>query len=310
VQSKMRGVVWRRLAVWKMKKHLESEIFGEDVVLENFRCFDLAVRCIIEPKNSVFPQDITKEVVKAVYYVMGSRPTIVTCLEEALKLRERERRAWPFPLTIRWVVPSLSATRALYRLLARFVEAVETDEIENQIYVWSGQKGRDEPCMVKAVAEEGGGEPDTLVLLSPDGEELGRISLYRESRLRGVQVADGADGKHFTRNCVRFKRMHRKVETSSPKRVLESVLEPLREKPRYLSELDRELGITRNWLSGFLAGLEALGIVNRRGTATFKIYELKGQRQRPSKPKAPKLLLKPKGFMQPLNQFNSLTGFA
>lgn len=58
-----------------------------------------------------------------------------------------------------------------------------------------------------------------------------------------MRVADGADGKHFTRNCVRFKRMHRKVETSSPKRVLESVLELLQEKPRYLTQLDREQGV-------------------------------------------------------------------
>jgi len=36
------------------------------------------------------------------------------------------------------------------------------------------------------------------------------------------------------------------------------------------------LGISRNWLSGFMAALEACEVVNRHGTRTFKIYELKG----------------------------------
>ena len=179
------GIVWRSLAVLRMKRLLESEVFGDDVIFPNFRCFDLAVRGFVKPKDAIFEWDITKEAVKAVHYVLGSQHTIVKCLREALKIREKERRAWPFPLTLRWVVPSLRAARALYRLLKRFVEASETDQIENQIYVWSGRKGRDEPCVVKAVAQKGGGEPDTLVLLSPDGEELGRIPIHRESRLRG-----------------------------------------------------------------------------------------------------------------------------
>ena len=78
-----------------------------------------------------------------------------------------------------------------------------------------------------------------------------------------------------------------KVETSRPKAVLEAIIALLKNKPGNLSDLDGKLGINRNWLSGFMAGLEALGIVNRWGTATFKIYQLKGQRQRISKPKSP-----------------------
>jgi DNA-binding HxlR family transcriptional regulator len=41
-----------------------------------------------------------------------------------------------------------------------------------------------------------------------------------------------------------------------------------------LSELERSIGISRNWLSGFMAALEALGAVECRGTRTFKIYVL------------------------------------
>ena len=41
-----------------------------------------------------------------------------------------------------------------------------------------------------------------------------------------------------------------------------------------LSELERSIGISRNWLSGFMAALEAVGVVECRGTRTFKIYVL------------------------------------
>jgi len=82
--------------------------------------------------------------------------------------------------------------------------------------------------------------------------------------------------------------MHEKVETSNPKRVLESVLRLLQERPRYLTQLDRELGITRNWLSGFMAALEACDVVNRRGTRTLKIYELKGDSNVPLNSRIPK----------------------
>jgi len=41
-----------------------------------------------------------------------------------------------------------------------------------------------------------------------------------------------------------------------------------------LSDLERELGITCNWLSGFMSALEALGLVRCRGTRTYKLYML------------------------------------
>ncbi|MEM2493656.1 MAG: hypothetical protein QXE23_08980 [Nitrososphaerota archaeon] len=42
-----------------------------------------------------------------------------------------------------------------------------------------------------------------------------------------------------------------------------------------LSELERALGVSRNWLSGFMAALEALGVVECRGTKTYKLYMIK-----------------------------------
>ena len=42
-----------------------------------------------------------------------------------------------------------------------------------------------------------------------------------------------------------------------------------------LSGLERSMGISWNWLSGFMAALEALGLVDCKGTRTFKIYMLK-----------------------------------
>ena len=45
-----------------------------------------------------------------------------------------------------------------------------------------------------------------------------------------------------------------------------------------LSELERSTGISRNWLSGFMAALEALGLVECKGTRTFKLYVLRAER--------------------------------
>jgi len=41
-----------------------------------------------------------------------------------------------------------------------------------------------------------------------------------------------------------------------------------------LSDLERGLGITRSWLSGFMSALEALGLVKCKGTRTYKLYML------------------------------------
>jgi len=65
-------------------------------------------------------------------------------------------------------------------------------------------------------------------------------------------------------------------EEDEAKHVLRQILQLL---DRYgflsLTDLSRMVSEgTRNWLSGFMAALEALNIVKRRGTATHKIYTL------------------------------------
>ncbi|MBS7646690.1 MAG: hypothetical protein QW566_00120 [Candidatus Jordarchaeales archaeon] len=42
-----------------------------------------------------------------------------------------------------------------------------------------------------------------------------------------------------------------------------------------LSDLERSIGVSRNWLSGFMAALEAIDLVERKGTRTFKLYMIK-----------------------------------
>jgi len=66
------------------------------------------------------------------------------------------------------------------------------------------------------------------------------------------------------------------ADTEDPRGVLEDVRRLLSENGMAsLSELERMTGISRNWLSGFMAALEAIGLVNCRGTRTHKIYMLK-----------------------------------
>jgi DNA-binding HxlR family transcriptional regulator len=65
------------------------------------------------------------------------------------------------------------------------------------------------------------------------------------------------------------------ADTDDPRSVLEEVRRHLSKNGMSsLSELERSIGILRNWLSGFMAALEALGVVECRGTRTFKIYVL------------------------------------
>jgi DNA-binding HxlR family transcriptional regulator len=65
------------------------------------------------------------------------------------------------------------------------------------------------------------------------------------------------------------------ADTDNPRSVLEEVRRHLSKNGMSsLSELERSIGISRNWLSGFMAALEALGVVECRGTRTFKIYVL------------------------------------
>ena len=204
----MGGVVWRTLAISKMREYLQARLDEEEVILENFRkLFDLAVTAIVKPRASVSSEVVTNYLVKAIYYVKGSQRTIARCMEEAVKIKEKERRVWPFPLSFLWVVPSLSAARALYLTLKRFREAESFADVFSHIYVWNdvGPETRGELCVAEATAEEGS-EPDTLVLLDLDDNELKRIPLYPQ-RFRQARRQAHTENMHnrrpFTRNCVR-----------------------------------------------------------------------------------------------------------
>jgi len=66
------------------------------------------------------------------------------------------------------------------------------------------------------------------------------------------------------------------ADTADPEGVLREVKRLLeRNGLMSLSELERSLGVIRCWLSGFMAALEVLGIVECRGTRTHKLYALK-----------------------------------
>jgi len=69
------------------------------------------------------------------------------------------------------------------------------------------------------------------------------------------------------------------VNTEDPRGVLEEVRRLLSQNGMAsLSDLERSMGVSRNWLSGFMAALEAVGVVSCKGTRTFKIYMLKAER--------------------------------
>jgi len=66
------------------------------------------------------------------------------------------------------------------------------------------------------------------------------------------------------------------ADTADPEGVLREVRRVIeRSGMASLSELERALGVSRNWLSGFMAALEALGVVECRGTKTYKLYMIK-----------------------------------
>ena len=66
------------------------------------------------------------------------------------------------------------------------------------------------------------------------------------------------------------------VDTNDPKGVLREVRQLLNKTGMAsLSELERKLGITRNWLSGFMSALVAMDVVVCKGTKTYKLYMLK-----------------------------------
>lgn len=66
------------------------------------------------------------------------------------------------------------------------------------------------------------------------------------------------------------------ADTDDPKGVLREARQLLSKSGMAsLSELERRLGTTRNWLSGFMSALEALDVVECRGTRTYKLYMLR-----------------------------------
>jgi len=65
------------------------------------------------------------------------------------------------------------------------------------------------------------------------------------------------------------------ADTNDPEGVLQEIRQFLSKAGMAnLSDLERRLGITRNWLSGYMAALEALGMVECKGTRTYKLYML------------------------------------
>jgi len=65
------------------------------------------------------------------------------------------------------------------------------------------------------------------------------------------------------------------ADTDDPEGVLQEIRQFLSKAGMAsLSDLERGLGITRNWLSGYMAALEALGMVECKGTRTYKLYML------------------------------------
>jgi len=64
-------------------------------------------------------------------------------------------------------------------------------------------------------------------------------------------------------------------EFNEDKEILIKILHNLANlQPLSITDLNRAVGVPRNYLAGFMAGLEATNIVIRRGTSTHKIYFL------------------------------------
>ena len=70
------------------------------------------------------------------------------------------------------------------------------------------------------------------------------------------------------------------ADTDDPEGVLREVKESLsRAEMASLSELEQSLRISRNWLSGFMSALVAVGMVECRGTRTYKLYMWRSQQE-------------------------------
>jgi len=65
------------------------------------------------------------------------------------------------------------------------------------------------------------------------------------------------------------------ADTNDPEGVLQEIRQFLSKAGMAsLSDLERGLDITRNWLSGYMSALEALGMVKCKGTRTCTLYML------------------------------------
>ncbi|MEM3377939.1 MAG: hypothetical protein QXV09_06740 [Candidatus Bathyarchaeia archaeon] len=175
----MNDVVWKKLAIWKIRKQLEQELFGEYLISENCKkCFDLSVIVFVK----LYPasiKSVTAEVVKAVSYVRGSQREIVACIDQASKLSEDTKRYWPYPFKIRWLVPSFPAAIALYYILCRFMKTAGNLQVDSKIYVFNDEGPYGEKlCWVQAMAENDMDAPNMLVLRDEEGNELKRTRIY------------------------------------------------------------------------------------------------------------------------------------
>ncbi len=94
---------------------------------------------------------------------------------------------------------------------------------------------------------------------------------------RGVSGGDRSASGRTSSSSGEAEGRELNAESSEEKAALQQILNLLNQH-RFLSLTDVsrmtfDLG-TRNWLAGFMAALEATGVVERRGTATHKLHVL------------------------------------
>jgi 2-polyprenyl-3-methyl-5-hydroxy-6-metoxy-1,4-benzoquinol methylase len=66
------------------------------------------------------------------------------------------------------------------------------------------------------------------------------------------------------------------VGTDNPHAVLKEILNLLKkESIASITEIERAIGVGRNWLSGFLAALYALDLLHCKGTRTHKLFMIR-----------------------------------
>jgi len=66
------------------------------------------------------------------------------------------------------------------------------------------------------------------------------------------------------------------VGTDNPHAVLKEILTLLKkESIASITEIERAIGVGRNWLSGFLAALYAMDLLSCKGTRTHKLFMIR-----------------------------------